>query len=98
MIAIWMAVGLVCSLAAAGTPPVERAARSAEPVHLTMGPDPGGHTGDTVTPTTTRTGQPVENGPGPKSDSGTKGSKDDTKQPSQGTGSAPAPANQPEKR
>ena len=36
---------------------------------VAMGPDPGGHTGDTVTPSTTRTGQPVENGPAPKSES-----------------------------
>jgi hypothetical protein len=36
---------------------------------LAMGPDPGGHSGDTVTPTTTKTGQPVENGQAPKSDS-----------------------------
>ena len=36
---------------------------------LAMGPDPGGHTGDTVTPNTTKTGQPVENGQTPKSQS-----------------------------
>ena len=36
---------------------------------LAMGPDPGGHNGDTVTPTTTKTGQPVENGQPPKAQS-----------------------------
>ena len=42
---------------------------------LAMGPDPGGHTGDTVTPNTTKTGQPVENGqaPKPQSEESTKG-------------------------
>ena len=29
------------------------------PYLLTMGPDPGGHTGATVTPETTKTGQPA---------------------------------------
>ena len=32
--------------------------------HLSMGPDPGGKTGDTVTPTTTKTGQPSYDGTG----------------------------------
>jgi hypothetical protein len=42
---------------------------------LAMGPDPGGHTGDTVTPNTTRTGQPVENGQPtkPQGEESTKG-------------------------
>jgi len=31
--------------------------------HLSMGPDPGGKTGDTVTPATTKTGQPSADGP-----------------------------------
>ena len=31
---------------------------------LSMGPDPGGHTGATVTPDTTKTGQPTADGPG----------------------------------
>ena len=31
---------------------------------LSMGPDPGGKTGDTVTPTTTKTGQPTADGAG----------------------------------
>ncbi len=30
--------------------------------HLSMGPDPGGKTGDTVTPATTKTGQPSADG------------------------------------
>jgi hypothetical protein len=30
--------------------------------HLSMGPDPGGKTGDTVTPATTKTGQPSYDG------------------------------------
>ena len=32
------------------------------PDHLSMGPDPGGKTGDTVTPATTKTGQPSADG------------------------------------
>jgi hypothetical protein len=62
---------------------------------LAMGPDPGGHTGDKVTPSTTRTGQPVENGPAPKSDPPPASSGEPAKQttPSQGTGSPPAGAN-----
>ena len=31
---------------------------------LSMGPDPGGHTGATVTPDTTKTGQPTADRPG----------------------------------
>jgi hypothetical protein len=59
---------------------------------LAMGPDPGGHSGDTVTPTTTRTGQPVENGSAPKSETAPSGAKDEAaKQPAQGT-SAPSGA------
>jgi hypothetical protein len=38
--------------------------------HLSMGPDPGGKTGDTVTPTTTNTGQPSTTGTGASSQSG----------------------------
>jgi hypothetical protein len=59
---------------------------------LAMGPDPGGKNGDTVTPTTTRTGQPVENGSAPKSETPPSGAKDEpAKQPAQGT-SAPSGA------
>jgi hypothetical protein len=54
---------------------------------LAMGPDPGGKTGDTVTPTTTRTGQPVENGSAPKSETAPSTTKDEqAKQPAQGNG------------
>ena len=38
--------------------------------HLSMGPDPGGKTGDTVTPTTTKTGQPSSDGTGASNQSG----------------------------
>lgn len=38
--------------------------------HLSMGPDPGGKTGDTVTPTTTKTGQPSYDGTGASNQSG----------------------------
>jgi hypothetical protein len=38
--------------------------------HLSMGPDPGGKTGDTVTPTTTNTSQPSTTGTGASSQSG----------------------------
>jgi len=37
---------------------------------LSMGPDPGGKTGDTVTPTTTKTGQPSGDGAGAPNQSG----------------------------
>jgi hypothetical protein len=37
---------------------------------LSMGPDPGGKTGDTVTPTTTKTGQPSADGTGAAHQSG----------------------------
>jgi hypothetical protein len=37
---------------------------------LSMGPDPGGKTGDTVTPTTTKTGQPSADGTGASNQSG----------------------------
>jgi hypothetical protein len=53
---------------------------------LAMGPDPGGHTGDTVTPNTTKTGQPVENGQ-PKSQ-GQESSKGKQSAPPQDDGSA----------
>jgi hypothetical protein len=33
-------------------------ARGTAPVHVSMGPDPGGHSGEGVTPETTKTGQP----------------------------------------
>jgi hypothetical protein len=54
---------------------------------LAMGPDPGGHTGDTVTPNTTKTGQPVENGQTPKSQ-GQESSKGKQSAPPQDDGSA----------
>jgi len=38
--------------------------------YLSMGPDPGGKTGDTVTPTTTSTSQPSTDGAGGSSQSG----------------------------
>jgi hypothetical protein len=38
--------------------------------HVSMGPDPGGKTGDTVTPTTTTTNQPSSGGAGGSSQSG----------------------------
>ena len=38
--------------------------------HLSMGPDPGGKTGDTVTPTTTNTSQSSTTGTGASSQSG----------------------------
>jgi hypothetical protein len=41
--------------------------------HLSMGPDPGGKTGDTVTPTTTNTSQPNTTGTGASSQSGASG-------------------------
>ena len=44
-------------------------------MQLAMGPDPGGHTGDTVTPSTTKTGQPVENGQAPAKSEGAGTSK-----------------------
>ena len=47
---------------------------------LAMGPDPGGHSGDTVTPSTTKTGQPVENGQAPKSESAGSSKGDAAKQ------------------
>jgi hypothetical protein len=37
---------------------------------LSMGPDPGGHAGATVTPETTKTGQPSADGPGGTNQSG----------------------------
>jgi len=37
---------------------------------LSMGPDPGGKTGATVTPTTTKTGQPSADGTGASNQSG----------------------------
>lgn len=40
---------------------------------LSMGPDPAGHTGATVTPATTKTGQPSANGPGSANQSGPNG-------------------------
>ena len=38
--------------------------------HLSMGPDPGGKTGDTVTPATTNTSQPSTDGAGSSNQSG----------------------------
>jgi hypothetical protein len=38
---------------------------------LSMGPDPGGKSGDTVTPTTSKTGQPSADGAGASNQSGT---------------------------
>ena len=38
--------------------------------HLSMGPDPGGKTGDTATPTPTSTSQPSSDGAGASSQSG----------------------------
>ena len=40
------------------------------PVLLSMGPDPGGHTGATVTPETTKTGQPAVDGAREKASGG----------------------------
>jgi hypothetical protein len=40
---------------------------------LSMGPDPGGKNGDTVTPTTTNTNQPSTEGTGASSQSGASG-------------------------
>ena len=37
---------------------------------LSMGPDPGGHTGATVTPETTKTGQPAVDGAREKASGG----------------------------
>jgi hypothetical protein len=55
---------------------------------LAMGPDPGGHNGETVTPTTTRTGQPVENGQAPKSESAGSSKGEAAKQGTPPRGSA----------
>ena len=40
------------------------------PDHLSMGPDPGGKTGDTVTPATTKTGQPSADAAGASREAG----------------------------
>lgn len=65
---------------------------------LSMGPDPGGHTGATVTPDTTKTGQPTADGPGGANQSSgssataagaTTGPETRKKQPD-GTGTQPA--------
>ena len=45
---------------------------------LSMGPDPGGKTGDTVTPTTTKTGQPSADGTGTSNQSGASSGKQST--------------------
>jgi hypothetical protein len=44
--------------------------------HLSMGPDPGGKTGDTVTPTTTKTGQASADGTDASSQSGASSTAD----------------------
>src|SRR6476659_4945371 len=83
---VWPLTG---TLAFHGTHAVADVGSGAQ-VQLAMGPDPGGHTGDGVTPTTTRTGQPVDNGSAPKSETAPKSTKDEpAKQPAQGT-SAPS--------
>lgn len=43
------------------------------PDQLSMGPDPGGKTGDTVTPNTTKTGQPSHDGTGASNQPGGTG-------------------------
>lgn len=72
---------------------------------LSMGPDPGGKTGATVTPTTTKTGQPSADGAGGANQAGagsasgsgaasnkpdpSAGPSDSSKQPSSTTPTAP---------
>ena len=51
------------------------------PVQLSMGPDPGGKTGATVTPETTKTGQPTDepsNQPGVSAPTRASGARDST--------------------
>jgi len=47
--------------------------RAETPSQLSMGPDPGGKTGATVTPETTKTGQPSVDGAGGSTQSGASG-------------------------
>jgi hypothetical protein len=76
--AILIAILIACTAAFAGVAPttqlqqpeqsksmiVMRAHQAGAFGYLSMGPDPGGKTGDTVTPTTTTTSQPSSNGAG----------------------------------
>ena len=51
------------------------------PIQLSMGPDPGGKTGATVTPETTKTGQPTDessNQSGPSAAARASGARDST--------------------
>ena len=51
------------------------------PIQLSMGPDPGGKTGATVTPETTKTGQPTDepsNQPGVSAPTRASGARDST--------------------
>ena len=51
------------------------------PIQLSMGPDPGGKTGATVTPETTKTGQPTDepsNQPGASAPARASGARDST--------------------
>jgi len=51
------------------------------PIQLSMGPDPGGKTGATVTPETTKTGQPTDepsNQPGASAAARASGARDNT--------------------
>jgi hypothetical protein len=61
---------------------------------LSMGPDPGGHTGATVTPETSKTGQPSHDGAGTPNQSGATNSgtsgANAGKQPSDSSGKKPS--------
>ena len=54
--------------------------------HLAMGPDPGGHTGATVTPETTNTGSPAVDA----ARQSASGSKTETNESAGGTSQVPA--------
>ncbi len=58
------------------------------PMRLAMGPDPGGHTGDGVTPTTTKSGQAGDNNQG----SGQSSSSSATSQPAKSDAAKAKPA------
>jgi hypothetical protein len=58
-IALLIAVFSVLALADLSTQQIETTGTIPSPYLVSMGPDPGGHTGATVTPETSKTGQPA---------------------------------------
>jgi len=84
--AILIAIFIPCTAAFAGVAPITQPQQPEQSKsrivigafeagafgYLSMGPDPGGKTGDTVTPTTTTTSQPSTDGTAPSGAGSTK--------------------------